>query len=76
MKQRRRDNLAFLSLVDPARLEHVVEQPKLGRMSGLALIAAWATHDRLHVAQLASTLARTCANRWQGLRTEYAGQIP
>jgi hypothetical protein len=76
VKQRRRDNLAFLALVDPARLTHVVDQPKLGRMSGLDLAAAWVTHDSLHVAQLVSTLARTRADRWQGLRTEYAGPIP
>lgn len=45
-------------------------------MSGLDLVAAWVTHDRLHLAQLAATLARTGANRWAPLRTEYAGPIP
>ena len=76
IKQRRRDNLAFLALMDPARLHHVVDQPRLGKMSGLDLVAAWVTHDRLHVAQLASTLARLGADAWRGLRTEYAGPIP
>jgi DinB superfamily len=76
LKHRRRDSLAFLALIYPARLKHVVDQPRLGKMSGLDLIAAWVTHDRLHVAQLASTLARLGADTWQGLRTEYAGPIP
>ena len=76
VKQRRRDNLAFLTLLAPARLERVVDQPKLGTMSGLDLVAAWVTHDRLHVAQLAATLARVGAERWTGLRSEYAGPIP
>ena len=76
LKQTRRDNLAFLALLDAARLTRVVHQPQLGAMSGLDLVAAWVTHDRLHLAQLASTLARTGADRWRGLRTEYAGPIP
>jgi hypothetical protein len=76
LKQSRRDTLAFLALVDPARLRRVVEQPKLGAMSGLDLVAAWVTHDRLHLAQLMATLAKTGADRWSGLRTEYAGPIP
>jgi hypothetical protein len=76
LKQRRRDNLAYLVLVDPARLTHVVDQPRLGRMSGLDLVAAWVTHDRLHLAQLAATLAKAGADRWAPLRTEYAGPIP
>jgi hypothetical protein len=76
VKQRRRDNLAFLALMDPARLTHVIDQPRLGKMSGLDLIAAWMTHDRLHIAQLGATLARLGADQWQGLRTEYAGPIP
>ena len=76
LKQRRRDNLAYLVLVDPARLTHVVDQPRLGKMSGLDLMAAWVTHDRLHLAQLVATLAKIGADRWTGLRTEYAGPIP
>ena len=42
----------------------------------LDLLAAWVTHDLLHLAQLAATLARTGADRWAPLRTEYAGPIP
>ena len=76
LKQRRRDNLAFLVLLDPARLTRVVEQPRLGKMSGLDLVTAWVTHDRLHFAQLAATLAKLGADRWAPLRTEYAGPIP
>jgi len=76
LKQRRRDNLAFLVLADPAKLAHVVDQPTLGKMSGLDLVAAWVTHDRLHLAQLASSLARAGADRWAPLRSEYAGPIP
>lgn len=76
LKQRRRDNLAFLVLVDPARLTGVVDHPKLGAMSGLDLVAAWVTHDRLHLAQLSATLAKIGADRWSPLRTDYAGPIP
>jgi hypothetical protein len=76
LKHGRRDTLAFLALLDPSRLTRVVDQPRLGRMSGLDLVAAWVTHDRLHLAQLVSTLARTGADRWPGLRTDYAGPIP
>jgi hypothetical protein len=76
LKQSRRDNLAFLVVLDPSRLTHVVDQPRLGKMSGLDLVAAWVTHDRLHLAQLASTLAKLGADQWSSLRTEYAGPIP
>jgi hypothetical protein len=40
------------------------------------LLAAWVTHDRLHLTQLAATLARLGANRWSPLRADYAGPIP
>ena len=76
LRQRRRDSLAFLALVAPDRLRRVVDQPRLGPMSGLDLLAAWATHDRLHVAQLVATLAKVGADRWTPLRAEYAGPIP
>ena len=74
--RRRAESLAFLAAVEPEHLTRVVDQPRLGRMSGLDLLAAWVTHDRLHLAQLASTLARVGADRWAPLRTEYAGPIP
>jgi len=76
LKRRRRENLAVLALLDPMSLTHVVDQPQLGKISGLDLIAAWVTHDRLHLTQLTATLARLGAERWKGLRTEYAGPIP
>ena len=76
LKERRAANLDFLATVDPKRLEHGVDSPRAGRLSGLDLLAAWVTHDRLHVAQIVATLARAGANRWAPLRTEYAGPIP
>ena len=74
--ERRAASLAFLRGVAPAGLARAIEQPRLGRLSGLDLVAAWITHDRLHVVQLAATIARTGAERWAPLRTEYAGPIP
>ena len=76
LRQRRTESLAFLATIEPARLARIVDQPRLGPMSGLDLLAAWVTHDRLHVAQLVSTLARVGADRCAPLRTEYAGPIP
>ena len=74
--ERRAASLAFLAGVEPPRLARAIEHPRLSRMSGLDLLAAWVTHDRLHLAQLAATLARTGADSWAPLRTEYAGPIP
>jgi len=74
--ERRAASLAFLADVTPERLRHTVAQPRLGSLSGLDLLAAWVTHDRLHLAQLAATLARLGARRWAPLRAEYAGPIP
>jgi hypothetical protein len=74
--ERRAGNLAFLATVDPDRLHATVIQPGTGTLSGLDLLAAWVTHDRLHLAQLAATLARLGARRWAPLRAEYAGTIP
>jgi hypothetical protein len=74
--ERRATSLAFLATVNPEHLTRVVDQPRLGKMSGLDLLAAWVTHDRLHLAQLASTLARVGADHWTPLRTDYAGPIP
>jgi hypothetical protein len=76
LKQRRVENLAFLATVDAKRLATEVELRGAGRLSGLDLIAAWVTHDRLHVTQLVATLARLGADRWAPLRAEYAGPIP
>jgi hypothetical protein len=69
-------SLAWLATVDPARLGASVTHPRLGALSGLDVLAAWAAHDRLHLAQLAATLARLWADRWAPLRVDYAGPIP
>jgi hypothetical protein len=75
-RERRAASLASLTAVAPERLVGVVEHPRTGGLSGLDLLAAWVTHDRLHLAQLAATLARTWTRRWAPLRTDYAGPIP
>ena len=69
-------SLEWLASLDPGLLRQAVEHPRHGRFSGLDLLAAWVTHDRLHLAQLAATLARTGADRWAPLRAAYAGPIP
>jgi len=74
--ERRAASLAFLAGVPPEVLRHAVTHPRLGTLSGLDLLAAWVTHDRLHLAHLAATLARLGARRWTPLRAEYAGPIP
>ena len=74
--ERRAANLAFLATVAPDSLRVTVVQPGTGALSGLDLLAAWVTHDRLHLTQLAATLARLGARRWAPLRTGYAGPIP
>ena len=76
LARRRAASVAWLTALAADRLTRVVETPGAGRLSGLDLVAAWVAHDRLHLAQLASTLARTWATRWAPLRTEYAGPIP
>jgi hypothetical protein len=75
-RERRVATLAFLGSVPPDRLSSGLEHPGLGHLSGLDLLAAWVAHDRLHLAQLASTLARLWAARWAPSRAEYAGPIP
>jgi len=75
-RERRAANLAFLAAVMPERLQASVAQPRAGALSGLDLLVAWVTHDRLHLAQLAATLARLGASRWAPLRADYAGPIP
>jgi len=72
----REANLALLARVTPERLARVAESPSGLRLSGLDLVAAWVTHDRLHLHQLAATLARLWADRWAPLRADYAGPIP
>jgi len=76
LSERRAANLEFLGTVPPERLRQTVTQPGTGTLSGLDLLAAWVTHDRLHLTQLTATLARLGARRWAPLRAEYAGTIP
>ena len=75
-RERRAASLAFLGALAPARLAGVVIHSGAGSLSGCDLLAAWVAHDRLHLAQLAATLARVWATRWAPFRTEYAGPIP
>jgi hypothetical protein len=75
-RDRRAESLAFLATVPPERLRATVRHPSTGALSGLDLLAAWVTHDRLHLAQLAGTLAQLGARRWAPLRADYAGTIP
>ena len=76
LRQRRESSLALLATVAPARLSCALPNRRLGQLSGLDLLVAWVAHDRLHVAQLAATLARLWATRWAPLKVEYAGPIP
>ncbi len=76
LRTRRAASLALLSSIAPERFQAAVVDPRLGSLSGLDLVAAWVAHDRLHLQQLAGTLARLWADRWAPLRTEYAGPIP
>ena len=74
--ERRAASLGSLVAVAPARLIATVEHRRFGGLSGLDILVAWVAHDRLHLAQLAATLARLWAVRWAPLHTEYAGPIP
>ena len=74
--ERRGRNVASLADIAPGRLLAGIERPSGGRLTGLDLLAAWVAHDRLHLAQLAGTLARLWADRWAPLEVGYAGPIP
>jgi hypothetical protein len=76
LRAARAESLAFLGTVEPERLSGGVEHARLGRLSGLDLLVAWVAHDRLHLHQLAGTLARLWATRWAPLNAGYAGPIP
>ena len=76
LRSRRRASLDMLASVAPDTLAGSRPHPRLGRLSGLDLLAAWVAHDRIHLAQLAGTLARIWALRWADHRTAYAGPIP
>jgi DinB superfamily len=75
-RTRRRTSLDLLASVAPDRLLGTAERPSGGRLSGLDLLASWVAHDRLHLQQLAGTLARLWADRWAPLQVDYAGPIP
>ena len=78
-RTRRQDSLQLLaSAASDALLTLGASRPlgRLGPLSGLDLVAAWVAHDRIHLAQLAGTLARLWAAQWAPLRSEYAGPIP
>lgn len=75
-RTRRQESLEFLQSIAPEALDASRSHRRLGRLSGLDILAAWVAHDRIHLAQLAATLARVWALRWAPLRTEYAGPIP
>ena len=75
-RERRTANLAWLGEIVPAHLGRSVTHPTIGELSGLDLLTAWVTHDRLHLAQLAGTLARLWSSRFVPLKAEYAGPIP
>jgi hypothetical protein len=76
LRAHRQASLDLLTSVAPETLEGSRPFKPLGSLSGLDILAAWVTHDRIHLAQLAGTLARIWALRWAPLRTEYAGPIP
>jgi DinB superfamily len=75
-RTRRAESLDLLRSITPEALDGSRAHGRLGRLSGLDLVAAWVAHDRIHLAQLAATLARLWALRWAPLRAEYAGPIP
>ena len=76
LRARRRASVDYLDKIDAARLVAAIPLGKLGPLSGLDLLVAWATHDQLHLAQLAGTLARLWASRWPEQKAEYAGPLP
>ena len=76
LRDRRTTTVDFLGSVRPEALTSALEHPRLGRLSGVDLLAAWVAHDRLHLAQLANTLVRLWATRWAPARVEYAGPLP
>lgn len=69
-------SLDLLGSVVPDHLLGTAERPNGGRLSGLDILASWVAHDRLHLRQLAGTLARQWADRWAPLQVDYAGPIP
>ena len=75
-RRHRAESLAMLADAAPERFVVSGESPSGLRLSGLDLIAAWVTHDGLHLRQVAGTMTREWADRWAPLRVNYAGPIP
>lgn len=73
---RRQASLDLLASISPKALAGSRPHKRLGHLSGQDIVAAWVAHDRIHLTQLAGTLARIWALRWAPLRAEYAGPIP
>ena len=76
LRTRRQASLDLLASVSPKALEGSRPHKRLGSLSGEDILAAWVAHDRIHLTQLAGTLARIWALRWAPLHSEYAGPIP
>ena len=76
LRSRRGESLAWLATVEASALRGAVRHPQGVTLSGLDLLAAWICHDRLHLAQLAATLARNWTDRWAPLHAGYAGPVP
>jgi len=76
LRARRRASVDLLASVSPEALGGSRPHERLGSLSGQDILTAWVAHDRIHLAQLAGTLARIWALRWAPLRAEYAGPIP
>jgi DinB superfamily len=75
-RARRQASLDLLASISPKTLEGSRPHKRLGSLSGQDILAAWVAHDRIHLNQLAATLARIWALRWAPLHSEYAGPIP
>ena len=75
-RRRRVESLAVLDGASVDALGYTVSRTSGASLSGLDVLAAWVTHDRLHLHQMAGTLARLWADRWAPLRVDYAGPIP
>jgi DinB family protein len=76
LRARRTATLGYLGGLDAECLRQAVPLRDGGSLSGLDLVVAWVAHDRLHLIQLAATLARIWADRWSPLQAAYAGPIP
>jgi len=76
LRASRQASLDLLASITPKTLEGSRPHKRLGSLSGQDILAAWVAHDRIHLAQLAGTLARIWALRWAPLHAEYAGPIP